>query len=388
MDGTAATQPPLIVHVVVNLDVGGLENGLVNLVNRIPAERYRQAVVCLKSFTSFRDRITRSGVPVIALDKREGKDLKIYAKLWRLFRTLRPDIVHTRNLGTVDVAFPAKLAGVPVVVHGEHGWDVHDADGTNRKYRVLRRACAPLIDLQIAVSRHIASWLVDRVGVAASRVRQIYNGVDTSKFAPAAAGRRTRPPGADDGSFVIGTVGRMAAIKDPVTLVRAFRRLWDESGTERRRLRLVLVGDGPLREDVTRALGGSEAAEVAWLPGRRDDIPEILRGFDLFVLPSKNEGISNTILEAMATGLPVVATAVGGNPELVAAKRTGMLVPAEDEAALAAAMKGYLDEPARARVHGAAGRQRVLAEFSIDGMLSRYLESYDQVLGVKRPGGH
>ena len=377
----ASNALPLIAHVIVTLDVGGLENGLVNLVNRIPATRYRQTIVCLRTYSDFKNRIRRDDVEVFAMRKRDGKDLGNYGRLWKLFRSLRPAIVHTRNLGTIDAAFPAKLAGVPAIVHGEHGWDVHDAAGTNTKYRWLRRVCAPLIDRQIAVSRDLAAWLTGRVRISPERVTQIYNGVDTGKFRPAHGDRSGLPAGfAGADSFVVGTVGRMADIKDPVNLARAFRQLYESAGPARRRLRLVMVGDGPLHEDVNRALAGSEARAVTWLPGRRDDIDEVLRALDLFVLPSRNEGISNTILEAMATGLPVVATDVGGNPELVTAGRTGALVPPADASALAAALRTYVEAPALARTHGAAGRERVLRDFSIDTMVSKYLAIYDSVL--------
>jgi sugar transferase (PEP-CTERM/EpsH1 system associated) len=377
------SQPPLIVHVIVSLDVGGLENGLVNLVNHIPASRYRQAIVCLKGYTDFRKRVRRDDVEVFALGKREGKDLGNYVKLWRLFRTLQPDVVHTRNLGTIDVAFPAKLAGVHNVIHGEHGWDVADESGTNRKYRWLRRGCRRVIDRQITVSRHIATWLTATVGVPGADIVQIYNGVDAQKFRPPAAGRAPLPgSGFDEPDvFVVGTVGRMAEIKDPMTLVQAFQHLRDAGGRNHARLRLAMVGDGPLAEGVKHALAGEGTRNVTWLPGRRNDIDQVLRGLDLFVLPSRNEGISNTILEAMATGLPVVATDVGGNPELVVAGRTGTLVPPRQPAAMAAAIGRYVDDPQLAKTQGAAGRRRVLEDFSLETMLNRYLEVYDSVCG-------
>lgn len=378
---TTHSELPLIAHVIVNLDVGGLENGVINLVNRVPRERYRQVIVCLKSYTSFRDRLRRDDVNVFALRKREGKDVGSYVRLWRLLRSLRPAIVHTRNLGAIDVAFPAKLAGVGRVVHGEHGWEITDVAGTNRKYLRLRRLCAHLIDRQIAVSRHIASWLRDTVGVREDRVHQIYNGVDTAKFHPATP--RARLPASWEGegdAFVIGTVGRMAAIKDPLNLARAFVELCGALRPAGKRVRLVMAGDGPLREDVMRVLAAAGLTDLTWLPGSRDDIAEILRGLDLFVLPSKNEGISNTVLEAMATGLPVVATDVGGNPELVAAGRTGTLVRADDSTAMSAAIRRYIDDPQMSRLHGSEGRRRALERFSMDAMLEQYLAVYDSLV--------
>jgi sugar transferase (PEP-CTERM/EpsH1 system associated) len=315
--------------------------------------------------------------------KREGKDVGSYVKLWRLFRALRPTIVHTRNLGTIDAAFPAKLAGVRRLVHGEHGWEINDIAGTNAKYMRLRRICSRLIDKQIAVSCNLADWLRTCVGVSATRIEQIYNGVDTTVFRPAVERRSPLPISAFAGpdEFVVGTVGRMAPIKDPLLLARAFRTL-RQAGAHR--VRLAMVGDGPLLEDVKRFLAEEEAANLTWLPGRRDDIDAVLRGLDLFILPSRNEGISNTILEAMATGLPVVATDVGGNPELVVAG-TGMLVRAEDPDAMAAAIGRYVADPQLARTHGAEGRRRVLEHFSMDAMLERYLAVYD-ALTDSEPG--
>jgi sugar transferase (PEP-CTERM/EpsH1 system associated) len=386
MDVAGTQNVPLIAHVVVNLDVGGLENGLVNLANAIPPDRYRQAIVCLKQFTDFRKRLARSETEVIAVHKREGKDIPAYLRLWRTLRHMKPCIVHTRNLGTIDVGIVAKLAGIPHVVHGEHGWDVTDESGTNKRHRLLRRTCRPFIDRQITVSRHIEHWLTDSVGVPSSAVRQIYNGVDALKFRPPAAGRDGvphHPSFAPPGSFVIGTVSRMASIKDPLALVRAFQTVTQAVGLAR--VRLMMVGDGPLFADVKQALAAAGLGDVTWLPGKRDDIDALMRAMDLFVLPSRNEGISNTILEAMASGLPVVANNVGGNPELVIPGKTGALVSPQNSEAMAAAIRQYVENLAMAKEHGLAGRRRVLEEFTIDGMVSRYLDVYDS-LSYGRPG--
>lgn len=182
--------------------------------------------------------------------------------------------------------------------------------------------------------------------------------------------------------FVIGTVGRMQAVKDPLNLVEAFLHLRRSRPDLAPRVRLAMVGDGALREPVEARLRDGGAREAASLPGAREDVAEQLRAFDLFVLPSKAEGISNTILEAMATGLPVVATRVGGNPELVEEGRTGLLVPPSDPAALAAAFARYAENPGLVAEHGAAGRARARAEFSLDRMVARYTALYDE--GVRR----
>jgi sugar transferase (PEP-CTERM/EpsH1 system associated) len=366
-------QSPLVAHVIHRLQVGGLENGLVNLINRLPPDRYRHVIVSLTDHSDFRRRLTRD-VPVYDLHKRPGKDIGLYWRLWRLFRQLRPDIVHTRNLSALEAQIPAALAGVPVRVHGEHGRDVHDLDNTSRKYRWLRRGVSVLVHAYVPLSRELERYLVDEVGIPARKVTRIINGVDTERFHPSA-----EAPRVDQDSLIIGTVGRMEAVKDPLNLVRAFRLLLEQRPDLRPRLRLLMVGDGSLAPQLRAELTAAGLAELAWLPGARDDTPELYRAMDVYVLPSLAEGISNTILEAMASGLPVIATNVGGNAELVEEGATGTLVPRADPEALADAIARYAESPDLRRQHGEAARRRAVAEFSLDTMVQRYADVYDSV---------
>ena len=378
--------PPLIAHVIHRLGVGGLENGLVNLINHMPAERYRHAVICLTDYTDFRRQIQRPDVPVIALNKREGNDLRLYGRLWLALRRLKPDIVHTRNLSGLECQIPALVARVTRRVHGEHGRDVFDLHGSNPTYNRLRRLIRPLVHRYISVSADLARWLVEEVGVKEVRVKQICNGVDSMRFRPRNGARpnilrAVGPAGfMSDRSMVIGTVGRMAVVKDQLTLARAFTRLLDVSPKRRKTLRLVMVGDGPLRERALKLLRDAGCADLAWLPGERSDIPEILHALDVFVLPSLGEGLSNTVLEAMSTGLPVVATRVGGNPELVIEGQTGLLVTAGDPLAMAAAIEHYLREPGLMQQHGRAGRRKIEQDLSLEKMVEGYLAVYDAVM--------
>jgi sugar transferase (PEP-CTERM/EpsH1 system associated) len=371
--------PPLIAHIIYRLDVGGLENGVVNLINAMPAERFRHAIICLTDYSDFRKRIRRPDVQVYALHKRDGKDFGVYARLFRLLRALAPDIVHTRNLATLDCQFVAALAGVPGRVHGEHGWDVIDVDGTNRKYNLLRRFMRRFVQRYIPLSVELDDWLQRTVHVRPDRIARIYNGVDTERFSPA-----RREILAADQPIVIGAVGRMQTVKDQPTLARAFVRLNGMFPALRGRLRLNMIGDGPLRSEVERVISEAGLSAQSSLAGARDDVPEQMRAMDIFVLPSIVEGISNTILEAMATGLPVVATRVGGNAELVVDGETGVLVPPSNSDALAQAIGAYVTDPVRARRHGAAGRQRVLRDFGMDRMLDRYMAVYDGLLSPRR----
>jgi sugar transferase (PEP-CTERM/EpsH1 system associated) len=371
---------PLIAHLVHRLDYGGLENGLVNLINRIPPDRYRHAIICLTDYNpEFRRRIQQPGVEVFALGKREGHDPGLYRRCWSLLRRLRPAIVHTRNLAALEMQLPAWLAGVRARVHGEHGWDRDPALMPPRHQR-LRRWLRPLVSHYIALSGEIAGYLETQVGVAPERISQIINGVDSARFHPGADRSLLPAEFAPPGTSVIGTVGRLEKVKDQLNLTQAFIRLTEKVPDARQGLRLAIIGEGSLRAGIDSLLNQAGLRDLAWLPGARDDIPELLRSFDLFVLPSQAEGISNTILEAMACGLPVVATDVGGNAELVVAGETGRLVPASDPEALALAIQEYVDDPGRMRAHGAAGRRRVEEQFSMEAMVAAYLQVYDAVL--------
>ncbi|MCG5535549.1 TIGR03088 family PEP-CTERM/XrtA system glycosyltransferase [Ectothiorhodospira mobilis] len=375
--------PPLVAHVIHRLDVGGMENGLVNLINHMPPQRYRHAILCMTGYTGFARRLQREDVSLHALDKREGKDPAVHLRLWRLLRRLRPAIVHTRNLATLEAQATAALAGVRRRVHGEHGWNVGDLDGSGEGPRRMRRLLRPLVGQYIALSRHQMDYLAGAIGVPADRLNHICNGVDTGRFHPPqdrAAARAVLPPGfAPPGTPVFGAVMRLQAVKAPEVLLQAFLGLLGQAppGGEPR---LVMVGDGPLLRDLRARLDAAGAAHLAWLPGARDDIPEILRALDVLVLPSLAEGICNTVLEAMATGLPVIATHVGGNPDLIRDGRTGLLVPPGDAEALMAALARCLGDPAGARALGAAARAHSEQALSLEAMVQGYLAVYDRLM--------
>ena len=387
--GRGGEPAPLIAHIVHSLEVGGLQNGLINLINRLPVQSYQHAVISLTGTTNMASRFLDPATRVYTLDKRSGQDFRIHLELYRLFRRIKPDVVHTRNLSTLEAQLAALLAGVPHRVHGEHGRDISDLDGARRRYQWLRRALEPIVHRYIAVSQDLERYLECEVGIPRRKIIAIRNGVDTSKFAPGDNCRDRFPDGfcAWD-SVVVGTVGRMEAVKDQITLVRAFVRLVQGGAGRYEHVRLVAIGDGTLRAPAQRLLEEAGMTDVAWLPGERDDVPELLRAMDIFVLPSLAEGISNTILEAMASGLPVVATDVGGNSELVATGKTGILVPRADPYAMAEAIRSYVDDPLLRREDGARGRQRCEREFSIDAMVERYATLYDSLLEAGRSGAH
>jgi len=378
---------PLLMHVVYRFDTGGLENGLVNLINHLPASDYRHMVVALTEITPFAQRVRAADVEFVSLNKAPGHALRLYPRLFRLMRQHRPAIVHTRNIAALEVVVPAWAAGVPVRIHSEHGRDVGDLDGSNRTLQRWRKVYRPFVSHYVALSRDLAEYLVERVKVPSARVTQLYNGVDTVKFKPAAPGGESPRGWPFEGGphWIVGAVGRMQAVKNQTALVDAFLGLIERQPRLRERLRLVLVGDGPLRQQCAARLAAAGAQNMAWLPGDRDDVASIMRSLDCFVLPSLAEGISNTVLEAMASGLPVIATDVGGNADLVAHGQTGLIVPSNDLGALTDALEKMASAPADAAAMGRRGRELAQARFSLQSMIGQYHELYARHLQGVRP---
>ncbi len=368
---------PLVLHVIHHLVIGGMENGLVNLINRTPDAGYRHAIACVEDYSDFRKRLTRPDVEVFPLYRSRVGVWGLRRALFRLCRRLRPAIVHTRNMSGLDALVPARLAGVRRCVHGEHGWDVQDLHGQRMKPIMLRRLHSPLITRYVTVSKHLEEYLVARVGIARSRITRICNGVDTIRFNPD-GGTPADLPWSNGGSarpFVFGTVGRVNRVKNQGALLEAFAEVLAQYPQRREQLRLLIVGHGAQFEELRGRVAQLGLTDVVWMPGPRDDIPALMRAMDVFVLPSLNEGISNTILEAMATGMPVIAARVGGNPELVASG-TGVLYDHAQPGALAEAMRAYLETPAAVRREGAAARERVQRHYSLDAMVSGYIHLY------------
>jgi sugar transferase (PEP-CTERM/EpsH1 system associated) len=368
--------------------VGGLENGVVNLIDHLPAERFRHAIVCLTKATDFAQRLRRSDVTIVELNKRPGNSLAIHRQFYDLFRRLRPAIVHTRNLAALEAQLGAALARVPVRIHGEHGWEMADSEGFSRRYAMIRRLYSPFVHRYVALSEHIERYLAGRVGIASERIERICNGVDCERFRPMSPDRQTFPhaPFRSSQLVLVGTVGRLDPVKDQVTLARAFVAALAREPAMREVLRLVIVGAGSLRAEIERVLEDAGARDLAWLAGERSDVSVLLGQFDVFVLPSRAEGISNTILEAMACGLPVIATAVGGNVELVVPGQTGELVPRDDAPALGQAMVRLASDKALRMRLGAAARERAVAEFALAEMMGRYARLYERELAGRAPG--
>lgn len=363
-----------ILHVVYCFSIGGLENVIVQLINRLPAHEFEHIVLSLTTISDFKNRITQPGVQFIELNKPPGHAVPLYPHIYRLLRQLRPDVLHTCNLAALEITPLAWLARIPLRVHAEHGWDAHDPHGANPRYRTLRKLYKPFVSHYVPVSKDLDDYLAHAIGVPAQRRSLIANGVDTDAFSPP----QVVPPAAPGCPFtpgqhwLLGTVGRLQTVKNQPLLVRAFVHMLQTHPEAAARARLVIVGEGPLRQAVEGILASAGLQHLAWLAGARDDVAVIMRTLNCFALPSQTEGTSCTLQEAMACGLPVVATAVGGTPDLVEEGVTGYLVPSEDVTAMAKALWCCYSAPDAMQVFGMTARTRALANFALAGMVSRY----------------
>jgi glycosyltransferase involved in cell wall biosynthesis len=309
-------------------------------------------------------------VPLRQMRREVGlRDLVALVELALLMRRLRPHIVHASSSKAGVVGrLAAGLTRVPIRVFTVHGWAFNaHAGARSRLYELAERIVRPFTTLTICVSdSERDAGLAARTCVAERSV-VIRTGIDAASFPVA------RPA---DALPAIVAVGRLRAPKDPVSLVRALALLQGP-------FHATLVGDGPDRPVVDEEVRRADLAGSVLLAGERDDVAEILASSAIFVLSSRSEALPVSVLEAMAAGLPVVATRVGGVPELVVDGETGLLVPPADPRALAAALQRLVDEPElRARL-GAAGRARVEERFALESFLQSHLDLYRRALAAR-----
>ena len=369
-----------ILHILHSLRIGGLENGAINLINRLDDGRFEHSICCIDESGPMAKRLIRP-VDIYALGKGERRDHLLPFKIASIIRKVKPDIVHTRNWGTIDGAIAAHLSKVRYVVHGEHGREAADPDGANKRRSVIRKALNPLISRFVTVSSELRDWLVRDVGISQDKVIQIINGVDTERFRPAGDKAIARSKtGFDPDSFLIGTVGRLDPVKDMQTLIDTIHRLTFNI-SNKKKIELLIVGSGPEEQKLKARALELQVSDRIYFIGERNDIPELMQAMDVFVLPSIAEGISNTLLEAMASGLPIVATRVGGNPEVVEDGVTGVLFEPGNSVGFAEKLFLYSSNPELARKHGCGGRIRAEERFSLGRMVKEYEKLYLSLAG-------
>ncbi|MEW6983622.1 TIGR03088 family PEP-CTERM/XrtA system glycosyltransferase [Colwelliaceae bacterium 6471] len=362
-----------IVHLIYCFDVGGLERVLVNTINGMSQAPFRHVIISLTHASSFAKNLT-DNIEIIELNKKTGNDLSTHFKLFKHLRRIKPAILHTYNISTVEYHPIAMLAGVKGHIHAEHGRDIGDPQGLNKKHNFLRKMMSYFVDYFVPVSKDLEQWLVNYVAISPEKVKLVYNGMDYQRF----ENNQNRPHQANE--LVFGTVARLAPIKDQQNLLHAFALLLASEHCHQVTCNLKIVGDGPSRNKLEELANLLKITQHVEFTGNSNEIPNTLNSLDVFVLSSLAEGIPMTILEAMASGLPIISTSVGGIPELVLQDRHGLLVEKANTEQLAQAMISYVQQPELILLHGNAGKSRVIEQFSEHAMVSAYLSIYQELV--------
>jgi glycosyltransferase involved in cell wall biosynthesis len=366
-----------VMMLAVGLEVGGTERQLLDVSSRLDPRRFNAIVCVLKGEGAIGHELRDRGVKLIALHGKGKWDVRVIYRLWRVMRTERPDIVHAfLFLANIAARVIGRLLRVPVVIGSYRGVEIWKS----RLYVFVDRLTAGWAHSMTCCSHAVRQDAMARIGGPSEKYVAIYNGVDIARFAGRTSLTRGRI-GLPDGVPAVGVVCRLSEPTKGLTiLLEAFARLVRRPQMEH--CRLLVVGDGPARrmlEDLAIRLGLSENVVFA---GMRRDVESVMPLVDLFVLPSRYEGFGIAIVEAMAASRPVVASAVGGIPEIVVHGQTGFLVAPGDVGGLVEAMWRVLRHPEQAVLYGLAGLERVRERFSIEATVRRHEELYETLFAA------
>jgi glycosyltransferase involved in cell wall biosynthesis len=358
-----------IAHVVLSLDPGGAEKLVLDLATRC-ARRVPTRVYCLDRAGEWAPQLTGAGIPVVVVGRRPGFDLRVAARLRRLARRDGVTVLHCHQYTPFVYGALASLPRTFRIVFTEHG-RLSDALPSPRRAAV-NRILGHLPAVTAAVSAELREFML-REGFSPRQVVVIPNGIDPGPEPSASARALARESiGVGNSEFVVGTAARLDHVKNLPMALEAFADLKAHVP----HAVFVVIGDGPERQSLSECPAALRAGDaIRWL-GYREDVRRLLPAFDVYLNTSVSEGVSVTILEAMAAGVPVVATAVGGTPEVVVSGRTGFLVGSRDVHACAAALERLAGDATLRCQSGSAGRERLIGHFDADQMVGRYLAAY------------
>lgn len=368
---TRPEQRPLrVMQLVLGLQVGGLETMVVRLCQGLDRARFEPLVCCIDELGPLAEPLEQAGVEVQLLRRGTGTDWSYPRHLARLIRQLRVDVLHLHNpTAWFYGSLAGRLAGVAPIIYTEHGRDY----SSGWKTRLLHRVLARMVHRVVVLHDRARGYLSRDEGVPLGRIVKVYNGIEP----PAAADQTPRDKvrgrlGIAADTPVVTIVARLDPIKNIPCLLRAM----DKVVQQRPDGLLLVVGDGPLRNALAEQAADLGIGPRVRFLGTRHDVPALLEASDLLVLPSFSEGLSMTLIEGGAAGLPLIASDVGGNNELVQDGVNGLLVPVDDSDALASAITRIIAEPARAAAFGKASRQRFERFFEARTMVARYQALY------------
>jgi sugar transferase (PEP-CTERM/EpsH1 system associated) len=367
-----------VLHVIPRLGLGGTEKGVLKVMRGLGENGFTHKICAVRGIDAeFAKQESLESKAYSADSSRDGFQFPLF-RLKTIMEEFRPHIVHSRNFGALEAVPAARLAHIPVVIHSEHGYELEILRGLPMRRRVLCRFFYGMADAVFTVTDDLRRYHAAQSWLPPSRFQVLYNGVDTEKFTPhplSAVQVRTEL-GIPAGRFLIGSVGRLVAIKDHKTLLRAAETLLFH-GLD---VHILLVGAGPEMGNLQNYVASSSSlAGRVMFVGASDRVPELLNAMDAFVLPSICEGMSNTILEAMACGVPVIVTSTGGNPELIEEGRSGYLFPPGNAERLSALLSRLAENSGARDEFRTAGRRRAVEQFSLAGMMQHYQEIYTEL---------
>ena len=369
-----------VMHVLYNFGIGGLEKRLAVLLNKMDRDVFSHSVCVFNDNYEAKQYVENEKVRYFTLKKGRGNDLALIFKLRALFAKEKPDIIRTYNWGGVDGIIAACLIGKPVLIHSEHGFNLDEIKIKKRRRIYARKLLLNRADKVIVVGKVSKDWLVNDVRIEKGKVVYIPNGCDLSEFSPQVNdGARTRL-GIEKDDFVIGSVGALKGLKDQETLIRAF----GEASEGFNNMKLLLVGDGPQRDYLGTLARDLKIEEKVIFAGFMDKVAAAYQCMDIFALPSLSENCPNVILEAMATGLPIIATDVGDIRNMVGGERGGILTGVQDVHATKDAISSFFNNPEIRRKKGEFVRRRAEELFSIETMVEAYEKLFNEVLVEKR----
>ncbi len=366
-----------LAHIINYMSPAGKEIGIVKLLNKLDPGQFESTLIVTDKVYDLLNLDT-SKTRLIELNKKKGNDFSLPYKLYKLFKKEKFHIVHTHAWGTlVEGVLAAKSAGVPVVIHGEHGTFHKDF-----KRKIIQKVFYKWADYLMSVSDVLAKEIAQTIGINENKFHTILNGVDVDRFAPNPLKRAAyrEELGFKETDFILGTVGRPNPVKNHSLIIHALKEIVSKFS----HAHVIIIGDSPLdsQRDAMQALAKDlDVADHVHFLGTKEDIPGYLNTFDTFLLPSLREGCSNVLQEAMATGLPIVASNVGGNPELITHGKTGLLFNVQDINEFIGQIMQFIEHPELKTQFGARAREQAVTNFSLPTMIKSYSEYYKELVG-------
>lgn len=360
-----------IAQITYSLNIGGLEKLVTDLAKNLVGDGIQVSVYCLSNELTLLTTLTEANVQVFSIPKRKGVDFRLFGKLRKLLVENKVDLVHTHNVGAWIYGGIAALLAGKKVIHTEHS----NVFAHQNRLILSERVLSNFTSVIIGDSKKVRDHLVFQSKLPESKIETVFNGIDTDIFRDdGTRSLRKTFKNIAEHDIVIGTVARLAAVKNQETMLEALKILTKRMPN----IKLLMIGDGPQKNALNAKATELNISDKVLFLGEREDIPQLLNCLDIFILTSLSEGLPLSVLEAMASCLPVISTRVGAIPEVVREGETGFLIEPKCPEALADAIERLATNPELRIAMGKKGRQRVIEEFSLKQMVDQYKKIYAQ----------